>query len=366
MHLGAQLFEPLLMGDTEVLLLIDDQESEIFEVDRLAEQGMGADDDIDAAVGNFFLHLRQFRCGNQSRGLRDVDGKSVKPLGECLRMLAGQQRGGHHDRHLLAVHCRNERCPQRHLGLAEAHVAADQSVHGTAGREFAEHHVDRGLLVFGLLIGKAGAEFVVGALLDRQARCLVQLPLGRDLDQLIGDLADAAFHARFARLPGAAAQPVELGAFFVGPVARQELDILDGQEQTVVARIHDRGAVRREGQTVLIGMDAVRTMRGDVGPLPGGTAEASAERVDSPDEDLVGAVRRRRDIPVALCLADLQFVREVIQRIVIHRRQRHLRPRRSGASPQVGGCTGGAEYVCDIGRRGHAVDRETQPCRRWR
>ncbi len=50
MHLGAQLLQPLLMGDAEMLLLVDDDEAEILERDRLAEHRMRADDDIDVAV----------------------------------------------------------------------------------------------------------------------------------------------------------------------------------------------------------------------------------------------------------------------------------------------------------------------------
>ena len=50
MHLGAQLLQPLLVADAEMLLLVDDQKAEIPELDRFAEQRMGADHDIDAAV----------------------------------------------------------------------------------------------------------------------------------------------------------------------------------------------------------------------------------------------------------------------------------------------------------------------------
>ena len=81
---------------------------------------------------------------------------------------------------------------------------------GRPAVEIAEHGVDRGLLVFGLLVGETGAEFVdsmPGATLSFGRRA--QLALGRDLDQLMRDFADAALHARLARLPAAAAEPVE-------------------------------------------------------------------------------------------------------------------------------------------------------------
>ena len=71
-HLGAQLLELLLVGDAEMLLLVDDDEAEILELDGLAEQRMGADDDVDLALGKSLLHPRQLRGGDQPRGLRDV------------------------------------------------------------------------------------------------------------------------------------------------------------------------------------------------------------------------------------------------------------------------------------------------------
>ena len=45
----TQLLQPLLVRDAEVLLFVDDQEAEVPELDRLAEQRMGADDDVDAS-----------------------------------------------------------------------------------------------------------------------------------------------------------------------------------------------------------------------------------------------------------------------------------------------------------------------------
>ena len=46
---GAQLLQALLLGDAEMLLLVDDEQAERFELDALAEQGVGTDDDIDVA-----------------------------------------------------------------------------------------------------------------------------------------------------------------------------------------------------------------------------------------------------------------------------------------------------------------------------
>jgi hypothetical protein len=64
-----------------------------------------------------------------------LTGKPLKRSVKVRRMLARQQRGRHHDRDLLAFECHGEGRAQRHLGLAEADVAADQPVHRTADLE---------------------------------------------------------------------------------------------------------------------------------------------------------------------------------------------------------------------------------------
>ena len=51
MHFGAQLLQPLFVRDAEMLLLVDDDQAEVVELDRLAQQRMGADDDVDRALG---------------------------------------------------------------------------------------------------------------------------------------------------------------------------------------------------------------------------------------------------------------------------------------------------------------------------
>ena len=99
---------------------------------------------------------------------------------------------------------------QRHLGLAEADVAADQPVHRPARGKVVEHRVDGGTLVVGLVIGEIGAELVIKAVCDREPRRLAQMAFCRDLDEFARHLADAALQPRLARLPGDAAEPVEI------------------------------------------------------------------------------------------------------------------------------------------------------------
>ena len=168
---------------------------------------------------------------------------------KVLKCWRASKRRRHHHRDLLAGHRGDEGGAQRHFGLAEADIAADQPIHRTAGGEIVERRVDGGLLVLGLLVGEAGAELVIGARRHGQPRRFVQLPLGRDLDQFARDLADAALHARLARLPVAAAEAVELDVRLLGAVARQQVDVLDRQKQLGAVGVMDFEAiVRRAGR----------------------------------------------------------------------------------------------------------------------
>ena len=152
------------MRDAEMLLLVDDQQSQVFEVDTLAEQCMCAHDNIHATVGDVFLSLIEVFGRNQPRGLRHVHRKTFEAIRECLGMLARKQGRWDNDRHLLAVQRDRKGCAECDFGFAEADIAANQPVHRLAGIEIVQRRGDRTQLIFGFLIGETRAEFVVGAL----------------------------------------------------------------------------------------------------------------------------------------------------------------------------------------------------------
>ena len=182
---------------------------------------MGADHDIDRASASPFLTCASSFGAIRREAWRDIDRKAAKPLGEGLGVLPRQQRGRHHDRDLLAVERDREGRAQRHFGLAEADVAADQPVHRPAAFEVLQRGIDRAKLVFGFLIGKARAELVIDMRLHRHFRRFMQMPFGGDFYQFAGDLADTILELGLARLPAAAAQPVQFDIGVIGAVARQ-------------------------------------------------------------------------------------------------------------------------------------------------
>lgn len=108
---------------------------------------MRADDDVHAAVVDAFDGGGHLLGGAKARQLHDAHRPVGEAVGKRLGMLLGQQGGGAQQRDLLAVGHGQEGGAQRDLGLAEAHVAAYQPVHGAARGHVHDDGLDGGRLV---------------------------------------------------------------------------------------------------------------------------------------------------------------------------------------------------------------------------
>ena len=93
MDVGPERLQPFLVGDSEALLLVDDDEAEILELDALGEDRVGADDDVDLARLEAFLGLLRLLGGDQPGEAADLDREALEALAEGVEMLAGEQRG---------------------------------------------------------------------------------------------------------------------------------------------------------------------------------------------------------------------------------------------------------------------------------
>ena len=269
MHVRAQLLQPLLVGDAEMLLLVDDQQAEILELDALGQQRVRAADDVDGPVLEPFLGRLGFLGRHQARQAADVERHALEALDEGAVMLAGQQGRRPDHRHLLARHGGDEGGPQRHLGLAEAHVAADQPVHRLAGGKIVHDVGDRLQLVIGLGIGEARAEFLVQALGRTERLASPDRALGGDLDQAVGHVGNALLQLGLARLPGDAAQPVEDGPLLARAVTAQHVDVLDRHEELVATVVGEpqavvAGVMDLERHETLVAPDAMLAMHHEV------------------------------------------------------------------------------------------------------
>ena len=96
--------------------------------------------------------LLGLRGREEAREHLDAHRVAGEALGERLAVLLGEQRRRHEHRDLLAVLDGLERGPQRHLGLAEADVAAQQPVHRPVGLHVGLDRFDGRQLVGRLLV----------------------------------------------------------------------------------------------------------------------------------------------------------------------------------------------------------------------
>ena len=166
MDITSQFLQPFFLTNAEMLFLIDDQQPEIVEFDGFCQQRMRADDD---------LHIAGFQVGSDlfggggrchSRQHTDLYRKPAETLGKDAAMLARKQCCWRNQRHLIARHGGNESGPQRHLGLAKAHIAADQPVRRPPRRQIADN-IGNGIdLVLGLDKAETVTELGIGSVLD--------------------------------------------------------------------------------------------------------------------------------------------------------------------------------------------------------
>ena len=134
--------------------LVDDRQAQALELHLLRKELVRADDDIDLAGFQLLHDVGRF-LGVLKREFRNVDRPVGEPVLEGLEVLLGEQRRRAQDHDLLLVGDGDERGTQRDLGLAEAHVAADQAIHGLAGGHVGHDRLDRRGLVGRLLEAEA-------------------------------------------------------------------------------------------------------------------------------------------------------------------------------------------------------------------
>ena len=158
-----------------------------------------------SSVPSFMACLVALRLlgADQARQPADADRQALEALDEGAMVLARQQRRRRDHRHLLARDRRDEGRAQRHLGLAEADIAADQPVHRLAGRQVVDAR--RRSPAAGRRSRRRGSgrrTRRTGAFRRAHRLAAADGALGGDLDQPVGHVGDALLQPRLARLPG--------------------------------------------------------------------------------------------------------------------------------------------------------------------
>ena len=207
-HVDAarELLDVLLVRHAEALLLVDDEQSEILEFYILTEQPVRADDEVDLAGGELRERLRDLAAGAEAAEHRDIHRKTEKALQGGLVVLLREHGRRHEDRGLLAVEHTLHHGAQRDLGLAEAHVAAEQSVHRDRALHVALDFIGAFELIIGLGIAEILFKLVLPLAVGRKGVARQALALGIQGDQLFRHVLGRALGARAGTRPLGAAE----------------------------------------------------------------------------------------------------------------------------------------------------------------
>ena len=201
---------------------------------------MRTDDDVDFSGGQVFRNLFQFLGRPQAADVIHADRKIFQAVLERMEMLQGEDGGGHQHRNLLSVARRLESGPHRHFGLAEAHVAADQPIHGMDAFHIG---LDRfgGCCLVGRIFEQEGRfQLLLHIVVRRKGKAARLLTLAVEFDEVFGDILDFRFSTALEILPGLAAELIDFWRF---AVPRLELGNamqgMDRNEHHVAARIDE-------------------------------------------------------------------------------------------------------------------------------
>ncbi len=160
-------------------------------------------------------------------------------------MLLRQHGGRHQDGHLFAIHHGLEGRPQRNLGFAVAHIAAQQAVHRAHALHIRLHILDGAQLVFRLHVGEAGFQVLLPDGVRRKGMPLHYLPPGIQLQQLLGHLLHRLAHLLLDLRPFPAAQAGGRGRLAArADIAAQPVGLVDRNEDLVAALVFYRKGTR--------------------------------------------------------------------------------------------------------------------------
>ena len=222
------------MRDAEPLLFVDDEQSEVPELDVFRQQPVRSDDDVDFAGGQIGEHL--FLLGLRAEAAHHVDPhrKTGKALAERLLMLKRQHRRRREERDLFSVHHGLEARAHRDFGLAVADVAAQQAIHRRLRFHVALDLGNRGLLVGRELVLECVLEFLLPMRVGAERVAGDRAAGGVELQQLLRHIAHRLLDLRLRALPRGAAEPID-GRTGGAGVFLNEVEAFDGNEQLVLA-----------------------------------------------------------------------------------------------------------------------------------
>ena len=191
----------LLVRHAEALLLVDDEQAEVLELDILLQQLMRADHEIALAAAHVRERLADLPLRAKAREHPDLDRETVKPLHGRLIVLLGEHGRRHENGRLPPVEHALHHRAQGDLGLAVAHVAAQEAVHGHGLFHVGLDLIDAPELVVRLRISEMLFKLRLPRTVGREGVSLRAAARGVERGELLGHAFCGRFGARFRARP---------------------------------------------------------------------------------------------------------------------------------------------------------------------
>ena len=232
------------MLHAKALLLVNDHQAQVFGVHIGRKQAVRADKHVNRALGERLECALLLRRRAEAAEHLDLKAKRGKAPKECLVVLLGQNGRGaeHHD--LAAGVNALKRRAQGDLGLAKAHVAAQQAVHGL-GRLHVGLDVGNGLQLVARLVVREALLHLdllgrIGRAGDAGNRRAARIQIDQVKRQLFGVLARLVGGTR----PVGGVEPGQAWLIAVGTnVARYAVNLLQRHVELVAVGVFQQKVV---------------------------------------------------------------------------------------------------------------------------
>ena len=189
-------------------------------------------------VGQYLL---RFFCTTGSREVFHTYRQSFQTRGERLVMLVGKHGGGHQHGHLLGIAGCLESGAHGHLGLSEAHVSTDQTVHRTGTFHIGLHVVGSLQLVGRVLIKERSLQFVLHEGIGAEGKSPLSPAGSIEFYQVAGNILYLGFRPLLHPFPGTCSKggKARLGLAVLTLVFRNLVERMDAHVHLIIICIDD-------------------------------------------------------------------------------------------------------------------------------
>ena len=201
-----ELTEFLFGRHTELLLFIDDEQSQVMPFHGLGYQLMCTYQDVYLTLFQVFKHLSGFLRRACPAEVIYPYRHAFQTLFKCLIVLESQNGSRHQHRNLLAVARSLEGCTDGNLSLAEAHIATNQTVHRSAALHILLYLLSSLILVWRIFIEEGSLQRMLQIIVGTEGESLLPSALGIEFDQVARNVLDSLLSFVLEFIPGTCTQ----------------------------------------------------------------------------------------------------------------------------------------------------------------